>query len=162
MSNFDMAYIIERVIVLGFDPTQILCDDNYPDEAKMVYHYIDERNKNLLNKRTDFTLISGDVVWIDQLLQFAQKRSAKYGSFDSFKLDDIGHMVADVKKLDYHHITHNISELPYLNYRIFVLYNMMDTVVQHCIESKSKDLEYLFNKCLINSTTYAKGHRQTV
>lgn len=162
MSTFDMAYLIQRIIVLGYDPTKIMCDSRYPDEAKMVYHYVDERNKNQLNKRTDFTMISGDVVWIDQLLQFAQKRSAKYGSFDSFKLDDIGYMVAGVKKLDYHHITNNIAELPYLNFYTFVLYNIMDTVVQHCIEYVSKDLEYLFNKCLINNTTFAKAHRQTV
>ena len=162
MSTFDMAYIIQRIINLDYDPTEIMCDRSYPKEAKMVYHFIDQKNKNLLNKRTDFTLISGDVVWIDQLLQFAQKRSAKYGSFDSFKLDDIGNMIAGVKKLDYHHITNKIEELPYLNFKIFVIYNIMDTVVQHCIENKSKDLEYIFNKCLINNTCYAKGHRQTV
>lgn len=162
MGTFDMAYIIQRIMVLGYDPTEIMCDKSYPQEAKMVYHFVDQKNKNQLNKRTDFTMISGDVVWIDQLLQFAQKRSAKYGSFDSFKLDDIGNMVAGVKKLDYHHITNKIEELPYLNFKIFVIYNIMDTVVQHCIENKSKDLEYIFNKCLINNTTYAKGHRQTV
>ena len=162
MSTFDMAYIIQRIIVLGYIPTDIMCDDTYPDYAKTVFHYIDEKDRNQLNKRTDFTVISGDVVWIDQLLQFAQKRSAKYGSFNSFKLDDIGQSVAGVRKLDYHHITHNIAELPYLDYKTFVIYNIIDTVAQHCIEFKCKDLEYLFNKCLINNTIYAKAHRQTV
>ena len=162
MSTFDMPYIIQRIMNLGYDPCDVMCDPRYPKEAKMVYHFIDQKNKNQFNKRTDFTMISGNVVWIDQMLQFAQKRSAKYGSFDSFKLDDIGNMISGVKKLDYHHITNMIEELPYLNFRIFILYNIMDTVVQHCIENKTKDLEYIFNKCLINNTTYAKGHRQTV
>ena len=162
MSNFDMAYIIQRVINLGFDPTDILCDLSFPKEYRYINHFVDFNNKNQLNKRTDYTHISGHVVFVDQLLQFAQKRSAKYGSFDSFKLDDIGYMVAKVKKLSYAHITHDIRQLPYLNYYIFVLYNIIDTVVQHCIEIKGKDIEYLYNKCVMNNTSYAKCHRQTV
>lgn len=162
MGNFDMAYIIQRIINLGFEPEQIMCDPKYPKEFRTVYHFIDEKNRNQLNKRSDYTTISGDVVWVDQLLQFAQKRSASYGSFDSFKLDDIGYLVAGVKKLSYAHITNKISELPYLNYYIFVLYNIMDTIVQHCIEWKCKDVEYLYSKSTINNTSYAKCHRQTV
>lgn len=162
MSNFDMAYIIQRVINLGYDPTDILCDNNFPKKYRHINHFIDINNKNQLNKRSDYTNISGHVVFVDQLLQFAQKRSAKYGSFDSFKLDDIGYLVAKVKKLSYAHITHDITQLPYLNYYIFVLYNIIDTVVQHCIEIKSKDVEYLYSKCAMNNTSYGKCHRQTV
>ena len=162
MSNFDMAYIIQRVINLGYEPTDILCDLSFPKEYRHITHFIDLNNKNQLNKRSDYTNISGHVVFVDQLLQFAQKRSAKYGSFDSFKLDDIGYMVAKVKKLSYAHITHDIKQLPYLNYYIFVLYNIIDTVVQHCIEIKGKDIEYLYSKCAMNNTSYGKCHRQTV
>lgn len=161
-SNFDMPYLIQRVINLGYNPLDVMTDKRYPKEARVVYHYIDQKNANNLNKRTDFTNISGDVVWIDQLIQFASKRSAKYGSFTSFKLDDIAYMTAGVRKLDYHHITNNIAELPYLNFYIFVLYNIMDTICQHCIEYDAKDMDYLFNKCVQNNTTYAKAHRQTV
>ena len=38
----------------------------------------------------------------------------------------------------------------------------MDTVVQKCIEACSNDLEYVLAKCLVNNTSYAKCHRQTV
>ena len=38
----------------------------------------------------------------------------------------------------------------------------MDTLVQHGIECKVNDIDYIFNKCLINNTRYHKGHRQTV
>ena len=162
MSTFDMPYLIQRVVNLGFNPLEIIPDKRYPKEARTVYHYIDQKNHNNLYKRTDFTNISGDVVWIDQLIQFASKRSAKYGSFTSFKLDDIAFATAGVRKLDYHHITTNIAELPYLNFYTFVLYNIIDTVCQHCIEFEAKDVDYLFNKCVRNNTSYAKAHRQTV
>ena len=162
MSNFDMPYLIQRIINLDYNPLDIIPDKSFPREARSVYHFIDQKNANNLNKRTDFTNISGHEVWIDQLIQFASKRSAKYGSFTSFKLDDIAYATAGIRKLDYHHITTNIAELPYLNFYTFVLYNIMDTICQHCIEWNAKDMDYLFNKCIQNNTTYAKAHRQTV
>ena len=84
------------------------------------------------------------------------------GSFTSFKLDDIAYLTAKVHKLDYSHITNNLAELPYLDYKTFVLYNIIDVINQKCIELKSQDLEYIFAKCIVNCTHYAKGHRQTV
>ena len=38
----------------------------------------------------------------------------------------------------------------------------MDVIVQKCIEKKTQDLEYIFSKCVVNNTSYNKGHRQTV
>lgn len=38
----------------------------------------------------------------------------------------------------------------------------MDVIVQKCIETKTQDLEYIFAKCVVNNTSYPKGHRQTI
>ena len=38
----------------------------------------------------------------------------------------------------------------------------MDVVVQKCIEKKNQDIEYIYTKCLVNNTSYRKGHRQSV
>ena len=96
------------------------------------------------------------------MIQYASRRKAKFGSFNSFKLDDIGLKEAKVHKLDYHHITDSVLKLPYLDFKTFVFYNMMDVVVQHCIELQTQDLEYIFTKCIVNNTIYRKGHRQTI
>lgn len=162
MSAFDTPYIIERIRNLGFDPEEIMCDPSFKRIEKYVTNFVDQRSYNQLNKRSDFTVITGDVVWIDQMLQFAQVRSGKYGSFNSFKLDDIGYSIAGVRKLDYSHITTDITKFPYLNFKLFVMYNIMDTVVQKCIEACCNDLEYVLAKCLVNNTSYSKCHRQTV
>ena len=162
MSSFDTPYIIERIRNLGFDPEEIMCDPSFTRQQKYVMNYVDTKNYNIFNKRSDFTVITGDVVWLDQMLQFAQVRSASYGSFASFKLDDIGYLVAGVRKLDYSDITTDIMKFPYLNFKRFVFYNIMDTVVQKCIEACSNDLEYVLAKCLVNNTSYSKCHRQTV
>ena len=159
-SDFDLSFIIDRIIYLGYNPEDILCDKEWP--VKAVKHYVDERHKNELAERGDYTFISGDTVFIDQMIQYASRRKSKIGSFKSFKLDDIGEKEAGVHKLDYHHITDSVIELPYLDFKTFVFYNIMDVIVQKCIEAKTNDLEYIFSKCVMNNTSYNKGHRQTV
>ena len=96
------------------------------------------------------------------MIQYASRRKAKIGSYKSFKLDDIGLKEAGVHKLDYSHLTHSVVELPYVDFKTFVLYNIMDVIVQKCIEEKCHDIEYIFAKCVTNNTVYQKGHRQTV
>ena len=159
-SAFDLEYIIERVKVLGYDPADILCDQRWP--IKVVKNYVDHKNINELAERGDYTFISGLPVFIDQMIQYASRRKSKIGSYKSFKLDDIGLLEAGVQKLDYHHITNSVTELPWLDFETFVLYNIMDVIVQKCIEIKTNDLEYIFSKCIVNNTSYKKGHRQTV
>jgi DNA polymerase elongation subunit (family B) len=159
-SAFDLDYIIARVQKLGYDPADILCDPRW--QYKVVKNYIDQKNINNLAERGDYTFISGLPVFIDQMIQYASRRKSKIGSIKSFKLDDIGFKEAKVKKLDYHHITDSVTELPWLDFQTFVLYNIMDVVVQNCIECMTNDLEYIFSKCLVNNTSYKKGHRQTV
>ena len=159
-SSFDMNYIIARIMNLGYDPCDIMCDQTFP--IKVVKNYVDMRHENEFAERGDYTYISGLPVFIDQMIQYASRRKSKIGSFKSFKLDDIGLKEAGVKKLDYHHITDSVLELPWLDFKTFVLYNIMDVVVQKCIEAKTNDLEYIFSKCVVNNTVYKKGHRQTV
>lgn len=158
--SFDIPYIIERIATLGYDPADIMCDPTW--KVKVVRNFIDERNKNDLPERGDYTFISGNVVFIDQMIQYASRRKAKYGSINSFKLDDIGLKETKVQKLDYSHITKSVTELPWLDFKTFFLYNIMDTVVQYCIEQQTQDIEYIFTKCVTNNTIYRKGHRQTV
>lgn len=159
-SAFDLEYIINRIMELGYEPVDIMCDQSW--EIKQVKNFVDQKHLSDFAERGDYTFISGNTIWIDQMIQFCSRRKAKIGSFDSFKLDDIGNMVAGVHKLDYSHITNDIAMLPWLNYKTFVLYNIMDVVVQHCIEYKSNDLEYIFAKAIMNNTSYKKIHRQTV
>lgn len=159
-SAFDLEYIIQRIINLGYEPADIMCDQTW--SIKVVKNFVDQKNLSNFAERGDYTFISGVTVWIDQMIQYASRRKSKIGSFKSFKLDDIGYLTAKVKKLDYHHITNNIAMLPWLNFIVFILYNIFDTIVQKCIEDKTQDLNYIFAKCLVNNTSYKKGHRQTV
>lgn len=159
-SSFDLEYIIERIKAIGYDPSDVMCDKSWP--IKVVKNYVDQKNINEPAERGDWTFISGLPIWIDQEIQYASRRKSKIGSYNSFKLDDIGEIEAGVHKLDYSHITRSVTELPWLDFKTFVLYNIMDVVVQKCIEFNTNDLEYIFSKCIANNTVYPKCHRQTV
>lgn len=157
--GFDIPYIIQRIINLGYDPCDIMCHPDF--KHKIVKYFVDERMKNELAERGDFAAISCYTVYLDQMIQFASRRKGQ-SKFLSFSLDYIGEHIAGVRKLDYKEITTNIAELPYKSYKTFVFYNIIDTIVQHCIEMKTKDIDYVFGKALLNNTRYSKVHRQSV
>jgi len=157
--GFDVPYIIQRIINLGYDPCDIMCHQDF--KRKIVKYMVDERMKNELAERGDYAAISSYTVYLDQMIQFASRRKGQ-SKFLSFSLDYIGEHIAGVRKLDYKAITTNIAELPYKSYKTFVFYNIIDTIVQYCIEMKTKDIDYVFGKALLNNTRYSKTHRQTV
>lgn len=156
---FDLNFIIDRLNNLGVDPLEVICDDRIG--LKHLKFYVDERNKNEFAERGDFVNITSYSVWLDQMIQFASRRKGR-AQFRSFRLDAIGEDIASVRKLDYSHITRNINMLPYLDMKTFSFYNVMDVIVQKCIEKQTQDCEYTFTKCLVNNTVYAKCHRQSV
>lgn len=157
--SFDIPYIIERCKVLGYNPTDILCHSDF--KHKVARYYIDDRNKSDFAERGDFAIISSYSTFLDQMIHFASRRKGQ-SKFLSFSLDFIGNAVAKVKKLDYKNITTNISELPYKSYKTFVFYNIMDVIVQQCINIVSGDIDYVFNRTILNNTRYSKAHRQSV
>lgn len=157
--SFDLPTLIERCKVLGYSPEEIMCHPDF--KHKYVKYFIDERNKNDFEERGDFCEIASYTVFIDQMIQFASRRKGQ-SKFISYGLDAIGEAVAKVRKYDYKHITTSIAKLPYIDYKTFVFYNIMDVVVQVCIESKTGDIDYTFSKCVSNNTRYQKCHRQTV
>ena len=158
---FDIPYIIERCCVLGVDPAILLSSPDY--EEKYAGYYIDEQHRNEYELRGDYYSIASDTVYIDQLVQFASRRKGQ-AAFPNFKLDTAADIITKgaVRKLDYSHITTNISDLPYLDYKTFVFYNIMDTVAQKCIEKTVEDVDYIYMTAINYDTRYSKCHRQTV
>ena len=156
---FDFNYILSRIVELGENPVDIICDKRIKD--KFLKFYVDERNKNNFAERGDYVKVSSYSIWNDQMITFASRRKGR-SAYPSFKLDAIGYDVAGVNKLDYSHITTNLTLLPYLDYETFSFYNIMDVIVQNCIESVTNDCEYIFAKSLSNNVRFSKVHRQSV
>ena len=154
---FDLPYLIERIKVLGYLPEDIICHKDF--EVKEAWYYVDQR-ADKFEERGDYAQISSYTIYIDQLITFASRRKGQR-QLPGFKLDFIGDIIAGVRKLDYSDITTVISELPYKNYLVFAFYNVMDVIVQKCIEHKVGDIDFLYNKAIMNNTRFAKVHRQT-
>lgn len=158
---FDIPYLIERCRVLGFDPAEIISDENY--EKKYANYFIDKRHKNSYEARGDYYDIASNVTFIDQLIQFASRRKGQ-SAFPNFKLDTAADVITKgaVRKLNYSNIVSNLGDLPYVDYKTFVFYNIVDVVSQKCIEESVNDIGYVFKTALSSDTRYSKAHRQTV
>lgn len=158
--KFDIPYIIARCMALGFNPATVLCHPAF--KYKECEYFIDQIYKDDYHLRGDYAKISVPFVCLDQLTNFANRRKSVIGSFPNFKLDTIAFLTAGIRKLDYSHITRNIKELPKKNYRIFEIYNIIDTIAQECIEESEKDLDYLFALSLESNTRFSKLNKPSI
>lgn len=156
---FDLPYFIERIKVLGYAPEDIICHPDFTE--KEAWYYVDKR-ADKFEQRGDYARVSSYTVYLDQLISFASIRKGQRKLPVPFKLDAIGDYVAGVRKLDYSHITKKISLLPYKDYKVFAFYNVMDVIVQKCIEDTVGDIGFVHNKAIITNTRFDKVHRQTV
>lgn len=156
---FDIPYIIQRIINLGYNPKGIMCSPDF--KYKEVKYMIDERNQFKYEERNDFAKISSYSVYLDQMIHFASRRKGQK-AIANYRLDYIGEITCGVKKLDYSHITNKLADLPYKDYETFVFYNIMDTIVQYCIEFKVNDIDSAYNNVLLDNTRWSKIYRQTV
>lgn len=158
---FDIPYIIERLYNLGYDPRDIMCHPSFNPKHRVAEYFVDNDHFMDYAERGDKYTISSHTVYLDQLIHFASRRKGQK-AFPNYKLDTAGSIIAKVKKLDYSHITTDLAKLPYLDYKTFVFYNIIDTIVQKCIEESVNDIDFVFSKCIMNNTRYEKCHRQTV
>lgn len=157
---FDIPFIIDRTKFLRYDPRTIMTHPDFDDDPEL-YYFIDEEHINEPAESGDYAHIPGYTIYLDQMKQFASRRKGQ-SAYKSNKLDDIAEIVAGVHKYDYHDICTDIVELPRKNYFIFVMYNILDVVAQVCIENKTGDIDFVFNKAISTNTRYSKVHRQTI
>lgn len=157
--SYDMPQLITRLQANGVDPASVICDQDF--ENKFCNYIVDERNRNEPEERCDFADIASYTTYLDQMILYASRRKGQ-SAVSSFSLDNIGTKECNVQKLDYHDITTNITKFPYLDFERFWIYNLMDVVVQVCIEMQTGDLRYVFNNVIEMHTPYQKIFRQTV
>ena len=158
--SFDIPFIINRILALGGNPKEIMCIHDINPLYENCNYIVDSDHEDFATKG-DYADITSYTVYLDQLIQFASRRRGG-AQYRSYSLDYIGNEMAGVQKLHYENIAANVMDLPYNDYRTFVKYNMMDVLVQYCIEFKADDILYVFDKALLNCTEYKKVHRQTI
>jgi len=155
--GFDFQYIMHRIERLGIDPEDIMTDEAF--KYKECWYYADKRNFKI-NRKGDYATLTSFTVWVDQMINYAAIRKSG-AELDSYKLDYIGDREVGAKKLEYTG-TANFRNLPYVDYKMFVRYNIRDVLIQMKIENKLNDIELLFNKAYDSSTRFNKTYKETV
>lgn len=160
--GFDTPTLIERIRQNGYKPEDICCHKDFTKNrvAEYVIKYSDIAPDDYA-ERGDFCNISGYSNWTCQLIQFASKRKGQH-AIENFKIDYIGQLICGVPKLDYSDICDSIKDLPRADFKTFILYNIVDTIVQKCIEERVQDIDFMFANSIAFNTRYSKVHRQTV
>lgn len=156
--RFDVPYLIARIEILGYDPAKIICNSEFV--IKELKYFIDNFSENI-EDRTDFFFVSSKTVWIDHMIDFFGLRKG-FSAIPSNKLNDVGTYICNIPKLDYSHITSDIKKLPLLDYKTFVYYNIIDTIVEYCVEKTTDDMTSVFADVTINNTRYDRIFKKSI
>lgn len=154
---FDIPFILARCDVLGIDPVELMCSDDFL--VKDLYFKKDMKNFKVEYKG-DYFKLSSHTVYLDQMLVYASSRKGQ-GELRSYSLNYVAQVELGDTKLDYSEEA-NIKTLPYVNYAKFVMYSIKDTLLQCGIEGRTLDVENVYLRCTTNATSYEKIFRQTV
>lgn len=159
---YDMQQLIARIEFYGYDPRDIICDYKYMDKKYCFCSYYSEADREpKFEERCDRADICSLTTYLDQMIIYASRRKGQ-SAIESFKLDYVGGEECGVHKLDYHDIAPSIGKFPYINFKMFWLYNITDVLVQVCLEEQTSDIKYVFNNVIEMNTPYQKIFRQTV
>lgn len=154
--RFDIQYLIERIKVLGYDPASIICSPEIP--TKQCFFKID-KSTYMIEKQFDFAHISAFTQYICQMRLFASIRKSQH-TLRSLKLNDIADMILKDKKVEYPDNA-NIVRFPYVDWILFLIYNIKDTLLQKGIEKKTNDLKTYYMRSMANLTPYNKIFKET-
>lgn len=154
--GFDTPYLINRLKNLGLNPFEII---THPDFKNKTCRFVkDTQNFDIKNKGDRFEL-SSYTKWIDQMRLYGATRKGR-SEIQSFNLNHIGKAEIGDSKIDYTEEA-NIKTLPYVNFKLFVKYNIKDTLLQYGIENKVQDIDNLYHRSYSNGTNYDKIFKQT-
>lgn len=155
---FDFPYLYDRLCVLGQNPADII---PHPDFKHKICAYKLDPYGQVIAAKNDRFPVASYTKYIDQMFVFAGRRKSNT-SIKSFSLDSIGNMVCGVNKLDWSHIARTFSDFIEKDFKTFIFYCIIDTLVQKCIEDDVGDMEYAVASSIRNCTDLDKIFKQTV
>lgn len=156
--RFDIQYLYNRIKVLGYDPSFIMCHPDFKVEDRRCMFKVD-RSTFMLEKQYDYFFCSSYTMYICQMRLYASIRKSKH-KLKSVKLNAIADMELRDKKVEYPEAA-NIITFPYLDWLLFIIYNIKDVLLQMGIERKTKDVITYYMRSHQNMTPYNKIFKET-
>lgn len=154
---FDLETLQNRIINLGYDPEEIMCDPELP--FRKVYLSIDKKCVEYSESRSYYE-ISSKINFTDSMINYAKIRKGS-GKKDSYALDAIAieELGEDAGKED---IEGDMKRFPYLNFFQFVKYGIQDVIILHQLEVQNKDIDLLHSFVEITRTRIHKVLTKTI
>ena len=146
---YDMDYIIKRLQCLGMNAVDVICPSDFP--TKQVKVVKDTRNFGFKNK-LDYCVVTSYTKFVDQAGVYAGIRKAE-SELRSIKLNYIAKKELKDEKYDYTELG-DIKTIAYKNYKMFILYNIKDVLLQYGIEYRVKDFDYIYTMSYLNAVPY--------
>ena len=156
--RFDIQYLYNRIKVLGYDPSFIMCHPDFKIEDRRCMFKVD-KSTFMLEKQYDYFFCSSYTMYICQMRLYASIRKSKH-KLKSVKLNAIADMELRDKKVEYPEAA-NIITFPYLDWLLFIIYNIKDVLLQMGIERKTKDVITYYMRSHQNMTPYNKIFKET-
>ena len=154
--RFDLQYLMERIKVLGYDPTSVMCHPDFEDPR--CYFHVD-RKWFQMEKQYDYFYCSSYTQFICQMRLYASIRKSQQ-QLKSVSLNAIGDIELKDRKVEYPDET-NIMYFPYVDWVRFIKYNIKDVLIQVGIERITNDVMTYYMRSHANWTPYDKIFRET-
>ena len=155
--KFDVVTMINRLKHHGIDPEDVICHPDF--KTKKCYFNVDKKHSNP-EDRNDFFDCSSYSYYADQLLFYAQLRKG-LGKKESYTLNAIANEELKDEKIDYTEVG-TLSELPYIDYKMFVKYNIKDVFLCYKLEQKNQDVFLMYTIAHMTRTRLSKAMKKTI
>lgn len=119
--RFDIQYLYYRIIALGYDPKSIMCHKDFKN-PKCFFKL--DRTTYMIEKQYDYFYCSSYTQYICQMRLYGSIRKSQH-KLRSISLNSIGDRELKDKKVEYPEAS-NIVSFPYVNWRLFIKYNIKD------------------------------------
>lgn len=114
-------------------------DDLFKYKNEDTYTYINTRNQNTtFSKRFHYFDFHNPTKVVDQMLLYYQLRKANI--YDKFSLDATCNRELGIGKLDYSKICNFIGDFPYVDYKSFLIYNIIDVLAMLFLDLVTNDI----------------------
>lgn len=154
--RFDIQYFYYRIQNLGYSPESIMCPPELPN--KRCWFSMDMTTYEIA-KQFDIFHCTSYTQYVCQMRLYASIRKSQH-KLKSVALNAIADRELKDKKVDYSDIG-TIKTTPYLNWRMFAIYNLKDVLLQYGIERKTNDIMSYYLRCHNNRTPFFKIYRET-
>lgn len=147
-AEYDIGQTMMRAEELGIPLPDLFC---CPEMGEYVDFNFADRTFNPAKKRHSYDCASYTKIYDHMILYYAINKAS---GFSSFNLNDTAMRELGFTKLSYAHVCKHISELPYKDFKLCYMYNVVDVMVMYFMESLLEQTEFLISQRFQKRTEY--------